>query len=504
MSTEWVKVADRAQSVFAAVSFSLGLDHEEFRGATGWDVGVEYHRYEAGVHWLSAEDHQRLSDVVAGQASANPRFWAGYLDRATLRGDRLLSTARSVAAVADTAPPPTLPQGLAALSEAMRHMAPFTVATPAVQAVLDVQLTRLIDTEAPAASLLRQRSPELVLRLLRGWAHPEAVREMRDCYGIGLALASIAEAVDLRNTSPALAARRLAAEFAELWARIEEHGREYAWLWARGRPGAGRSPVEIVERMQGALVRWPADLVGEIAARNPVADPGTVLGFAPSDELAELLRAYRQLTSAVAFRLDALAKAEGIASPFFARVAELLGCSGEQLTGSTPAEIHAALAGAAPLPAAEIERRIGEGFVVDGAGDDLRVRAGGGKREPGAGALNGVSASRGLAVGPVKIIEGGSQIGRLAPGDILVTATSSPDVLADTSMFPSRTGLAGIGMAAAVVTDEGGTLSHAGIVSREHGIPCVVGTGAATGALVDGQVVEVDARRPKGLVTVLG
>ena len=59
-------------------------------------------------------------------------------------------------------------------------------------------------------------------------------------------------------------------------------------------------------------------------------------------------------------------------------------------------------------------------------------------------------------------------------------------------------------MAAAVVTDEGGTLSHAGIVSREHGIPCVVGTGAATGALVDGQVVEVDARRPKGLVTVLG
>jgi len=54
------------------------------------------------------------------------------------------------------------------------------------------------------------------------------------------------------------------------------------------------------------------------------------------------------------------------------------------------------------------------------------------------------------------------------------------------------------------VTDEGGAMSHAGIVSREHGIPCVVGTGRATTTLVDGQVVEVDARRPAGRVAALG
>ena len=65
-------------------------------------------------------------------------------------------------------------------------------------------------------------------------------------------------------------------------------------------------------------------------------------------------------------------------------------------------------------------------------------------------------------------------------------------------------GLSGIEQLAAIVTDEGGALSHAGIVSREYGIPCVVGTGQATSTLVDGQVVEVDARRPTGLVAVLG
>ena len=49
--------------------------------------------------------------------------------------------------------------------------------------------------------------------------------------------------------------------------------------------------------------------------------------------------------------------------------------------------------------------------------------------------------------------------------------------------------------AIAIVTDEGGLLSHAAIVSREMDIPCVVGTKIATQVLKDGELVEVDAER---------
>ena len=55
--------------------------------------------------------------------------------------------------------------------------------------------------------------------------------------------------------------------------------------------------------------------------------------------------------------------------------------------------------------------------------------------------------------------------------------------------------------AAAIITDEGGLLSHAAIVSREMGIPCVVGTKIATQVLKDGDRVEVDAN--KGIVRKL-
>ena len=49
--------------------------------------------------------------------------------------------------------------------------------------------------------------------------------------------------------------------------------------------------------------------------------------------------------------------------------------------------------------------------------------------------------------------------------------------------------------AAAIVTDEGGITSHAAIVSRELGIPCIVGTQYATKILKDGDLVEVDANK---------
>lgn len=55
--------------------------------------------------------------------------------------------------------------------------------------------------------------------------------------------------------------------------------------------------------------------------------------------------------------------------------------------------------------------------------------------------------------------------------------------------------------AAAVITDEGGITCHAAIMSRELGIPCVIGTKIATKVLRDGDLVEVDAE--KGVVRIL-
>ncbi len=94
--------------------------------------------------------------------------------------------------------------------------------------------------------------------------------------------------------------------------------------------------------------------------------------------------------------------------------------------------------------------------------------------------LIGVAASPGIAVGTVKIVPKSSQIDKVEDGDILVAEMTTPDFV------PAMK------RAVAIVTDRGGRTAHAAIVSRELGIPCVVGTEEATKALSDGQEITVD------------
>ena len=95
--------------------------------------------------------------------------------------------------------------------------------------------------------------------------------------------------------------------------------------------------------------------------------------------------------------------------------------------------------------------------------------------------LQGHGASPGIVTGVVKIVTSPKQIKKIKKGDILVAPMTSPDFV------PAMK------IAAAIVTDRGGVTSHAAIVSRELGIPCIVGTSNATKKLKDGEIVTVDA-----------
>ena len=99
--------------------------------------------------------------------------------------------------------------------------------------------------------------------------------------------------------------------------------------------------------------------------------------------------------------------------------------------------------------------------------------------------LSGAAASPGVASGPVKIVPDPSQIDKVLQGDILVAEMTTPDFV------PAMK------RAAAIVTDRGGRTAHAAIVSRELGIPCVVGCEKATTTLKDGQIITVDGSNGK-------
>jgi pyruvate,water dikinase len=95
--------------------------------------------------------------------------------------------------------------------------------------------------------------------------------------------------------------------------------------------------------------------------------------------------------------------------------------------------------------------------------------------------LHGLGVGPGMATGRVRILENPKQGKELIDGEVLVARMTSPD------WAPT------LRRSGAIVTDAGGSTCHAAIVSREFGIPGVVGTGTATTALTTGQLVTVDA-----------
>jgi len=97
--------------------------------------------------------------------------------------------------------------------------------------------------------------------------------------------------------------------------------------------------------------------------------------------------------------------------------------------------------------------------------------------------VKGLGASPGTASGKVVILKSSNELERVKEGNVLVTVMTNPD------MVPAMK------RAAAIVTDEGGMTCHAAIVSRELGIPCIVGTGNATKTLRENGFITVDGSR---------
>lgn len=104
--------------------------------------------------------------------------------------------------------------------------------------------------------------------------------------------------------------------------------------------------------------------------------------------------------------------------------------------------------------------------------------------------VKGLAASRGTVTGTARVIRSLAEADRVQEGDILVCDMTTP---AWTPLFAS---------VSAIVADSGGPLSHCGVVAREYGLPCVVGTRVGSRTIPDGARITVDGAQ--GIVRIEG
>jgi phosphoenolpyruvate synthase/pyruvate phosphate dikinase len=215
--------------------------------------------------------------------------------------------------------------------------------------------------------------------------------------------------------------------------------------------------------------------------------------FSEDSELIQSINDSRELAWILQTSVENGIHASSKLIPFLKLVAKNISVSYEHLVHLRSDEILEALKGIKTISQSDInERLIGNAaFMVKGdinwlwgkeANEFTKwIDEGVGTIDKEAKEFKGQPAFKGKVTGKVRIALNPAQSKELVDGEILVTSMTSPDYV------PAMR------KAAAIVTDEGGLLSHAAIMSREFGKPCVVGTKIATTLLKTGDMIEVDA-----------
>jgi phosphohistidine swiveling domain-containing protein len=307
----------------------------------------------------------------------------------------------------------------------------------------------------------------------------------------------------IRAEHPELAARlmqdappsfeELTSSSPELASDIERHLQQFDFLGTDYYVGDPLSPEQLIAQLVTVVQQQEQN--PEIEPEHHPAEPDEL---APDDR--ELLRTARELHFLRQHRIEAMFKAGRDVRLLLTEIGRRIGLGYDELLALTFDEIQESLTAGAPnVPLELIGERMrdygvaierGEARIVVGEQlDELRDAL-----PPSAqsdGRLTGVTAFPGECEAPATVVDRLQDVGVVKAGDVLIAPMTSP------YHVPAMT------IASAVVTNEGGILSHAAIVSRELRIPCIVGVAGATEAIKSGQRVRVDAQPSSGTVEIL-
>lgn len=466
------------------------LYHQELLGISR---GIRYHRYVDGWVVIGLEDSNFFAAEFS-QRLGEPAYQEFFLrqcrrlsDELFRLGDRLKATSYIEASNGRL-----LTDFMEFSSSSIRTM-PFLTSMVILQGSVEKHLkeeisrSMKVDLEDPLLDELLQNlmldAPEIPLATA-------AVRELNDmARGLSSSQAALISALN-SAVDPASIRGVLADADANLLQRIDSYLEVYDFLSLDYYVGVPMTLKDVVDQLCSLLSVQPASPEPSSVLSSSVLMPEAKAALDNAQEL-HFLRQHR---------IEAMFKSGRDARSMLTSVGERLGLSFDEVLHMTFDEIQRSLsAGELQISYPVIaERMVDYGVeIIDGVdrlvtGDDLQpLRSSVPGDAPEAKIFRGTTAFTGSYVGPAKVITHHSDLHRVSSGDVLIAPMTSP------YHVPAMV------KAGAVVTDEGGILSHAAIVSRELGIPCVVGVQGATSLIRDNSRVEVIAKPGIGTVEVL-
>jgi phosphohistidine swiveling domain-containing protein len=480
--TEWYKIGRWNEAFLFAYLTVTGKSAEYYKRALGFDFGIRNFLYLDSDLSFGRADFNGLNSIFAEKIRADKHYFREY-------GERVLNASRA----------------LIGFSEGFKGKSFAAVSDEELKGIFsDFMLqVRLAQPMLEGFQLLEAQLEERIRLLLRGYLERQGRDSaLVDAYMKDLSIPNkrivmVEEHFSLLRIAAFAQKNNLGPDSPKVLEKMGEHLEKYQWLNTYlflGDPYRRESFFmrlkELLEKDCERELRTAEErLVRENQRR------GTLTAELKGEpELLFLSDVARDLAFLKPYRVDAYNIAFFNLYPLFEEIAKRLGASVEDVLYLTDREIESAIENRA-LDRATVSERKGA-FAIAMVDGRLAIISGGevgnlksmlrqadysGVRE-----VRGRAASPGFAKGHAKVLRSDGDIGKVERGDIMVVSMTDPNYV------PAME------KAAAFVTDMGGILCHAAIVSREMGKPCVVGTRVATRAFKDGDLLEVDAH--KGVV----
>jgi phosphohistidine swiveling domain-containing protein len=498
MSEEFITLVKRRESAWWVSTLCGGIGSAAFQSALGWEYGISDYRYVGEVHQLSVADAVTLQTLVS--ASGSMSFYEAYLESCKAACIRLERVAEEASKACNEGQMDAVNSAMIAFMDASTEAIPFLPTLVVIQDKLEADLRGSL-----AAELGDRKDSDRVTEALSLCVVAEEPTNVQLEARSVQRLAREAVPHLMLQEEGFLTATSLLEMHDDLRSGVESHVSEYGWLGTFTYLHEPYSTQEIAERVltaARAIIDGRSQPVSSAEKRMDEAVQAAerfIDGLTDEDTKA-LLRLARQYLFWRFERVDVHFKAEVMMRGVESRLCDDWGIARQELAWASADEIRDAVSGAGSLPVSEMKRRRENGFdyFVEGGRHHLETaaerrkasRRAKGRIKPG-GSISGSTACPGSAKGTVKVVMSISDIGKVELGDVLITTMTTPDLML------------AIERSAAIVTDEGGVLCHAAIISRELDKPCVIGTGSATETFGDGDVVEVNASSGNGTITLV-
>lgn len=269
---------------------------------------------------------------------------------------------------------------------------------------------------------------------------------------------------------------------------IEKHLGQYAWTSTNVYLGTLQTKKDVINKLQSLLKKNPKGLFTKKKKNKEkvLKDYKNTFNLVKkSNEMGNLINLARQFLFLQTHKMEVLYLAHYYALPFLKEIGDRFRISVDELIYLTGDEIIRLLKGTIHLDKVELNKRMKSVSIIKErnkitlfSGDKIRKII---QKTTKAVMVRGTVASRGKAIGKAKLLFEVEDMKKIKKGDIIVSPMTRPHFV------PVMKKSAGI------ITDFGGMLCHAALISREFNIPCIVGTEKATKVFKDNDLIELNA-----------